>query len=461
MSKHVAAAVFCFLALPAVQAQPLQSEGPRQAPSLTIYQDDLALVREQRSVELPKGRSELVIGQISQQILAESVTVKSSGVEVTSINYLSANLNVDSLVERHIGRPVTLIYHAPAAGDGDRVQGILLGGSGDRPLVRVGDRIEIGGPDAPWRLAFDAVPADLRGQDALVVELESAGAGRRALELAYLTRGLSWQADYVLELDAEESGQGRLSAWATLDNRTGLTVQGAQVRLVAGSPNQVRTPAPAYATRALKAEAADMAQEAVGDYRLYTVPDPVVLQGQQRKQVRLLAPRAVKTVRRYEIEGYALGTQQEPREQAARVILTLRNEAPALGQPLPAGLLRVYAPDSRKELQFLGEDRMPQSVAGQALELRLGSASEVSGKRTALSARRIDQNTTEVEWAVELRNGKRQPVTVEVVEQLPGDWQILSESHRHQRKTAQQARWSLEVPAGGTAELRYRAQVRL
>jgi len=459
MPRHVLAAV-CLLSVPLVHAQEIVSERAEEGPALTVYQQDLALVRERRTVELPKGRVELVVNGISRQIVPESSSVVAQGLEVSSINYLPVTLTPEALLERYIGKAVTVVHRAPLNGAPAREQGTLLSAGNGRPLVRIGDRVEIGGPDAPWQLAFDSVPADLRGKDSLVVELDSASRGRRTLDLTYLTRGLSWQADYLLELD-ERGREARLSAWATLDNRTGMPVQNAKVRLVAGAPNQVRQPQPMYAARAMKAEAADMAQEALHDYRVYTLSEPVDLLGQQRKQVRLLAPRQVPLVREYETEGHALHLTADPQDTPVQVLLKLRNEAPRLGQPLPAGTVRVYGDGPGKQLQFLGEDHMPQSVPGQELELKLGSATELSSKRTPASSNRIDQNTTEVEWVIELRNAKSEPVTVTVVEHLPGDWRILEESDKHRKAAAQEAHWRLEVPAQGKRELRYRAQLRL
>ena len=207
-------------------------------------------------------------------------------------------------------------------------------------VLRIGDRIETG---LPGRLVFDAVPDNLRDRPTLAVSLDSAGAGQRALELSYLTGGLSWQADYVAELAADEKNLA-LSGWVTLTNRSGTAYRDARLQLVAGDVNRVQ---PAMARgmvmeqMAAKADGGAMREESLLDYHLYTLGRPTTLADQQTKQVALLSAPTVKVSKEYRLAGaeyyYAAQAGEIGRALKVAVVLHLDNAQELRPGPAAAG----------------------------------------------------------------------------------------------------------------------------
>lgn len=438
------------------------AERPRTAQAaldLAIYQQGLSLVSEERTLEIGLGPQELVLDQISRRLLPESVQLSGQGLDVRAVNHLPATLTPQSLLREYLGKPVNVVHVDPRGGQVMREPGVLLS-AGAHPVVRVGERVEIIDPTGPRRLEFDALPAGLRGRDALVVELTNQTRGPQSLQLTYLTQGLGWQADYVLALPTEGS-MAELSGWASIENRTGTDYVDADVRLVAGEPNQ---PAPGRPETMMMSKAgapsADTAPQASFDYHVYPLPEPLTLRDEQRKQVRLLAARPVPVEREYRFGETQFHLGAEPAFQSAALWLRLSNEAPSLGMPLPAGIVRVYGQSAEGRPQYLGADSIGHVAAGNPLTLRVGQAFDVTGRRTPLSERRVDQNTVERAWKVELRNAKATPVTVTVAETFHGDWRVLEESQPHRKVSAQQAEWRVAVPAGGQSTLSYRVQSR-
>ena len=92
----------------------------------------------------------------------------------------------------------------------------------------------------------------------------------------------------------------------------------------------------------------------------------------------------------------------------------------------------------------------------------MGLAADITSERRQTDFRRdgLPKNVVETAHRIVLRNAKDEPVTVDVVEQIPGDWRMLEESQPHRKRSAAQADWKITVPAGGQAELTYRVRTR-
>lgn len=457
-------------------AQPPQSAsaGPSQrgAIALTLYQEDLALVREQRQVQLPGGLVRLDLGEVPAQLRPETTQLHWSGggpVNLLEQNLDAKRLTPQQLLESHLGREVTLLREHPVTGVLQRETAtVLAAGNGNGLVLRFADRIEAvtAGPGwHGWRVAFDSLPADLHPRPTLSLLLE-ASAGPRSLELSYLSGGLSWKADYVARLSAD-GRQMDLSGWVTLSNRSGTDYRDARLQLVAGALNRVQDSAPLLARKASVAalRASPMpVEEPLLDYHLYRFERPVSIADQQTKQLSLLAAQAVPVRREYLLadSGTLEFGRQEPGVQQFKpsVWLEFDNRGGALGQPLPAGVVRFYAPDRQGEAQFVGEDRIEHSARDETVRLRLGSAFDLSAERRQTSFRQLGERSSESGWRMTLRNARDEAVTIRVQQALAGDWEIVQESLRSSKPSAQQASWQVELPARGSAQLDYTVRTR-
>ena len=434
----------------------------REALALTVYNDDLALVRERRLVNLPAGLSRLSLREVSAQIRPETSLLRAvTGGPVTLLeqNFDFDLLTPQSLLDQHVGREVTVLRPGPDGGEERRERATVLS-TQNGTVLRFADRIETG---VPGRLAFDSVPAHLREQPTLSVLLEAAG-GRQSLELSYLSGGLSWKADYVAQL-ALDGKTMDLSGWVTLSNRSGTAYDNASLQLVAGTLN--RAPAPvllkpqALAAPMLRAEPRE---ETLLDYHLYRFERPTSIADHQTKQLALLTAHAIAVRRDYLLASAdcCYRERQDPVGQRLKpaVYVEFENRGGQLGQPLPAGVIRVYSRDSRGAAQFVGEDRIGHSAKNETIRLKLGEAFDLGAERRQTSWRKLGDTSAESAYRVELRNARDEPVTVRVQEAFAGDWELLQQSHPGSKESARVMSWSIPVPAGGSAVLDYTVRVR-
>jgi len=437
----------------------------RQSMAITVYNDDLALVKEQRKIKLPAGASWLSLREVSARMRPETALLRAaSGAPITLVeqNFDFDLLTPAKLLEKYVGREVTVLRVHPSTGAETAEKATVLATNGGT-VLRFANRIETG---APGRIVFDSVPPNLRDRPTLSVLLEATG-GEQALELSYLTGGLSWKSDYVSNLSADGKHMN-LSGWVTLTNNSGSAYTDATLQLVAGNVNRVRPdlPAMAYLTApAPRAKAAaPVAEESLMDYHLYSFDRPTSVAESQTKQLALLSASDIAVKREYVLAGSEyyyrerygdLGQKLKP-----QVFISFDNKGGQLGKPLPGGVVRVYAKDSKGAAQFVGEDRIAHTAKNETIRLKLGEAFDISADRKQTSYKKLADNLVETAYRIDLRNAKDEAVTVRVVESMPGDWDIVQESIKGSKESARANVWQVEVPAGGSAVLAYTARVK-
>ncbi|MBK8121248.1 MAG: DUF4139 domain-containing protein [Sulfuritalea sp.] len=468
--KKCMLAVGVFLAAGMVRAaEPVRDvtsdAADREAVAVTVYNDDLALVKERRRVDLPAGLARLSLREVAAQMRPETALLRAvSGPPLSLVeqNFDFDLLTPQKLLEKYVGREVTVIRPHPT-NDSERRERATVLAAGQGTVLRFADRIETG---VPGRLAFDSVPSNLRDRPTLSILLEAAG-GKQAVELSYLTSGLSWKADYVANLSSDGKSLD-LNGWVTLTNRSGAGFDNSTLQLVAGTVNRVRTQAgmlgDAAPMAAMARKAAAPQQEALMDYHLYSFERPTSIADNQTKQLALLSASAVPVRREYLLAGndwyYRERYGQIGQKLKPAVFLEFENKGGQLGKPLPAGIVRVYARDSKGAAQFVGEDRIEHAAKNEKLKLRLGEAFDITAERKQTSYRKIADNVVETAYRIDLRNAKDEAVTVRVQEPLPGDWEMLQESQQHTKESARVAAWNVAIPAGGATVLEYSVRVK-
>lgn len=451
-------------ALPAAAEEREIDASARQALTLTVYQNNIALVRDLRRLELAAGENRFAVGAVSESLRPEtlSLTSEAGGLTLIEQSYERATLTHQALLQAAVGGPVLLIREDPETGEETVVEATLLSlASG--PILRVGDRIEI---SPPGRIAFAELPEGLRAETALLVTLESGSEQTAEVAFSYLTGGLGWQADYVAEVD-DATGTMDLTGYVTLTNGSGADYEMAGLRLVAGEVNvESGSPQPRMQAMAM-AESAGMAKDmaappqSASDRYLYTIERPVTLKQGETKQLALLSAEDQPVERVYRFDNLVQlgGRGYETGPVNAALLLRFENDAAAsLGMPLPAGTVRVYEGMDGSSF-FAGEDRIAHTPEGQDVELRVGSAFDVTAEARTTDYDRLSDKTFEAAQEMVLKNAKDVPVTVEVSGYLPLEWKILEESHPHEEVNASQVLWRVEIPAGGETELAYRVRI--
>lgn len=442
-----------------------------QPARLTVYQNDLALVQERRSIQ-PDGDGWVDIRGVSEQAVVDSLHLAPTVGGVMQQAFRNEPPTLPALLERHVGERVTVIHTNPGNGEEHHLTPLLVAIDGNRLLIADNDHLEsLPINDPAWRFRFGSLP---RGMDAKPVLRAQFGiVDPQEAALSYLTGGVGWRAHYRLVLeDARGNEQiGDIEARVAVRNDTGIDWRDATVELVAGTLRRVSrssapTPRPEMLMRAMAvadagAAPAMPARAEFGDYHLYSLPTPVTLPAHERRDLLLLAREQVPVRREYRFDFGANRGLYQPLTQQDPVAATIRLRVDNDGEePLPGGDWRVYGRDKSGVLRLLGEDAAADIPVGRELQLDIGRAFDLTAKRTQTRFKRLNNRETVSDWQVELANAGGGDLDVVVIEGFGVNWDISDESDPHDQPNAQSARWRLTVPAAGKRVLRYQVTTR-
>jgi hypothetical protein len=441
------------------------SESDQTDLSLTVYNSDLALVRDVREISLPAGDFRLKFMDVAATLNPATVHFRSLGAP-GSVNVLEQNYEYDllepqKLLAKYVGRELKVMW-GPT-----EVSATLLADN-NGPVWKIGDEIVTG--FNPGVMHFPELPANLYDRPTLLWTLENHGPERQKVEASYLATRLAWSADYVLTANRDET-TADLDGWVTLTNNSGTAFQNAKLQLVAGELNRV-VPAQrafkeldAISARAAAAPAA-FNQEAFSEYHLYTLGRRTSVLNNESKQISLLAASSIPLTKAYEVDGqqYYYRSAMKPGapvKDPVQVYYRIKNEEKAnLGMPLPAGTVRVYQADAGGNVLFAGEDHIDHTPKDEQISLHIGNAFDVVAERKQTDFKTVSNRADEMEYEITLRNHKAIPISVEVNEPIGGDWEMLNSTYAWTKTAAFAARFIVPVEKDGTSVLRYRVRVR-
>ena len=429
-----------------------------QETSLTIYQDGRVLVRRTVAMPVARGISTLPVDLGAQSVDPGTIVALDDGAQIRGASAAAAT-GPEAALRRAVGHEMEWML---IGGDSAPhfVRGTLL--SVDPVAVRVEGRVVYAPPGTP---AFPESLVSLAPRVNLTVE---AARELPSLRLAYQLNGLQWRAAYALVLPRGGAGRGAVTGLATIENPGGLTFSGAEVQLLAGDVRRTdQAPRPMAAGRALMLAEVAVApgEQSVGETHVYTLPGTVDLAPGESRTVALFPRVEAQVEPEYLLRHgwYVFQARQPQGEQDlhAEVSYLVRRPArTAFGDtPLPAGVFRVLAPDSAGRLQLLGETQIAHTPAGRELHLATGTAFDLTAQRTQVTFEPRAPRDAVSSYRVVIRNAKSEAVTVQVLEEFPGAWEVLSSSVAAERLSASSARFPVSVPAGGEATLEYRVRV--
>ena len=439
--------------------------------AVTVYNSEIALVRDVRNLQIARGTSDLHFMDIAATVNPATVHFRSltepSRVKVLEQNYEYDLLEPEKLLRKYVGRDVTLVRLRRDTNTTreEEVTAHLLSFN-NSPVWRINGEI-VTGMQAD-HIRFPELPGNLYSRPTLIWTLDNTGGTRHRVEASYLAGKLSWNADYVLTV-ARDDKTADIDGWVTVTNGSGTAFNNTKLQLVAGDLNRIRQVVGKLdvlrAQRAAAESPADMVQEAFSDYHLYTLGRKTTINNNETKQVSMLGATAFPILKRYVVEGqnfyyHNIHHPGAPIKDVVQVFYQFKNEERAgLGMPMPAGNVRVYQSDSSGGMQFVGEDRIDHSPKDEAINLKIGNAFDVVCERKQTDFEKIAGNTYEVEFEITLRNHKAVPIAVEVNEPIGGSWRMLQSSHEWTKTSAWAAQFSVPVTPDGTAVLKYRVRV--
>jgi hypothetical protein len=440
--------------------------------SVTVYNSNIALIRDVRNLSLPGGQFRLKLMDIAATVNPATVHFRSV-TEPQKLGVLEQNYEYDllepaKLLHKYVGKEVTLTrsYLDNGTTKREEIKATLLADN-NGPVWKIGNDIVTGVYGESYR--FPEVPANLFDRPTLLMTLENSGSQKQQIETSYLAGSLSWNSDYVLTIGRDDKAAD-LDGWVTLANNSGTAFHDARLQLVAGDLNRIQPPAAPMETRnmamAKAVRAEQFAQENFSEYHLYTLGRKTSVEDKESKQISLLQGSGIPVEKRFVVNGqnFYYHNQQNPGspiKDNVMVYYKFKNEEKSgLGMPMPAGNVRVYQKDSKGNVLFVGEDRIDHTPKDEALNIHIGNAFDVISERKQTDYKRIDTHTWEMEFEITLRNHKDTPISVEVNEPIGGDWEMLTSSYKYTKNAAWAAQFNVPVAANGTSVLKYRIRAR-
>lgn len=438
--------------------------------AISIYNNNLGFVRDTRKVDLKAGANSIAFEGVASQIKAETAMLSGNGIDVVEQNYDYDLLTPNNILEQYVGKDVKTAMINPANGQTIFDNAKVLNNNYGNPILQFDYGVEA---NFPGRVVYDKIPSNLRVKPTLVVNLKNNTAGSKSLELAYLTNGISWKADYIAEVKSDN--ELNLNTWITLNNETGTDYEDAKVQLISGSVNQAPTASPyprpmmakmarGYAMDNAVMESGAVERTNISDYYLYTLPVKTTIKDKQSKQVSLMNLENVKYEKEYSLKSplyIGVGTQTEEFEkQNPDVVFKLLNDkASNLGLPMPGGVVRFYEDDTNKNTQFIGESRIEQSASGEKINLIIGKAFDLFAKGKITNVKAISKDMSEIAVEVTFNNASDKSKAMVFEQNITDNWEILNESMKSEKKNASTAKWSFNLPKNTQKTLTFTLRV--
>jgi hypothetical protein len=427
--------------------------------SVTVYNQGRALIGEVRSMELPKGTGLVEFPGVPETIEAHTLRIASrtapADFTVLDMNYQYDLVSVKNLLDRYVGRELTLVLPDFKDAKAREIRKAKLLANNDLPVFQLDDGIYVGPYQA---LLLPEVPKGLRPKPTLVWLVRNDGPARQDVEVSYLAGQITWRADYVLTLN-RANDQAQLAGWVTLANQSGMAFDKARLKLVAGDVRQAglteRRFLKSRADVAMLGAAPQMQEEAFFEYHLYSLERPVSIANRETKQISLLAaPKlGVKKELVARFSDHHMGGGPDPIRQKVQVFLKFKNvKQNGLGLALPKGVVRAYQESGDGSSLLIGEDSIEHTAKGEEVRLTMGEAFDVKIERRLAKAEKIGKTRFVLAWEIRVRNGKDKAQDLLLQEHFPGAWKIVTASHEYKRLDARTAQFALSVPPTGKGE---------
>lgn len=418
---------------------------------VTVYNQDLALVKEKREIKLKTGYNHVQYSDVPAKIDPTSVTFEdpeNPDIFVVEQNYEYDLISNSKLLDKYIGHDISVtdsegaVYEGTLLSHGD---GLIL--KTEEGVVTLPEGTKVEYPDI----------AGLLTKPTLIWQVYSPVSGKHDIWTSYLTGGMSWKANYIVTTNEDDS-MVDIDGWVTIDNKVGASFNDAKLKLIAGDINKVSYEIPTssgfyYDTAEFAyASARDQfEEESFFEYHMYTLDQTTTLNDNEIKQISLLTANDVPVTKQFLYDGI--------REDKVRVTLVMNNSAASgIGIPLPKGVARVYKADSQDHLQFIGEDSIDHTPTDEKVSIAVGYAFDITGERRRSEYDRIADDVYRVSNIIELNNHRKDDAMITVVEHINGDWEMISSSHSYIKKDANTIEFEVTVPSDSSATITYTAE---
>ncbi|MCX6879171.1 MAG: hypothetical protein NTW21_36005 [Verrucomicrobia bacterium] len=423
-------------------------------PALTIYNQNFAVVRDTVPLDLKAGVNEARFSGMTAQAETDSVILRDPAgkvkFQILEQAYRNDPVSSGLMLQLNEGKTIDFFIREPNKPD-RTVQGKIIrsgynpgGRPATQPIIEVDKKLQFSLPGEP---IFPSLGDDTILNPTLSWTINAAEPAKFDAELAYVTAGLTWQADYNI-VAADKGDTIDIVGWVTFKNESGTTFKQAKVKLMAGDVNKVQPQQPRLEARMMKAAMADgmaapVSEKAFDEFHLYTIARPVTLRNQETKQVEFVRGSGVKAPKIYVYDGATMNYgmwnyfrgEGEYGIQTNKKVWTLRefknSKENNLGMALPKGRLRFYLRDDDGSLQFTGENNIDHTPKDETVRVYLGNSFDLVGERRRV-AYKVDSSNHWLDetFEMKLRNHKKDAVEIRVVEHLSrwDNWELKEKS---------------------------------
>ncbi|HUR46969.1 MAG TPA: hypothetical protein VMZ27_13910 [Candidatus Saccharimonadales bacterium] len=468
-------------------------------PALTVYNQNFAVVRDTVKLDLKKGANHITFNDTTAHLEPDSVVLRDPtgkrALQILEQNYRADPVSQDLLMSFYEGKTIDFLVTRGVEGKQEVVKGKIIrsgyvphqnalsrygqryaasqmaygyaqGGPAGQTIIEIEGKLRFGLPGQP---IFPALADESILKPTLDWTIQSEQAGALDAELAYITGGMSWNADY--NVVAPEKGEVvDLLGWVTIDNQSGKTFRQAKIKLMAGDvskiqPNEQMGYARGGYAMSDSGMPAPVSEKAFDEYHLYSLARKSTLLDRETKQVEFVRANNITSQRVYVYDGAKIdstryrgyspdnlrterdyGTKSNPKVWVMREFAN--TEKNKLGVPLPKGRVRFYRRNDDGQLEFTGENTIDHTPAGENLRIYTGDAFDLVGERKRTNFK-MDNNRENVDetFEIKLRNRKKEDVEIRVVEHLYrwSNWEVTEKSNAFLKTDAQTIEFRIAV----------------
>lgn len=426
--------------------------------SVTVYNSNLGVVHETRSLEFDQGIGRVSFADVPSRIDPTSVGFdlidRSGSVTILEQNYAYDLVSPEKIYSKYIDNRIDIFDK-----EGNAFSGRLLSFAGGSFVIQNDNgRIRIVRTEQVTNADFPELPEGLITRPTLFWLYSSTFAGRADCEVSYQTGGLSWSAEYVGILSEDEK-RLHLTGWSSIQNNSGATYKDASLKLVAGDIHRAAPPSgrgrfEMADLSMAKAPSAAFEEKEFFEYHLYTLPRKATLADNEIKQIALFDPATTEVTKEYYYEP-------DKNRQDVRVAIRFENaDDKGLGLPLPKGRARVFKADTDGSMILLGEDRIDHTPRNEEIKMTVGYAFDLAAEYQVIDFTKISSRVEENTHEIKLRNHKEEDVIVIVEKIIGGDWEIIETTHEFEKKKANTIEFRLPVRADGETTLVFKVRTK-
>lgn len=444
--------------------------GPLRAePALTIYNQNFAVVRDSVALDLQPGVNTVSYSGATAAVEPESVILRDASgkiaLQILEQSYRNDPADQQLLLKLFEGREIEFERNAEMGKIIVDKGKIIRGGdrNGLTPIIEVDGKLRFSLPGQPL---FPSLGDSAILQPTFKWQLQSNAAAKLNAELAYVTNGFSWNADYNLVLP-EKGNTLDMVGWVSVQNGSGKTFENAKIKLMAGDVQKIQRNVPresvmrkAMAPAAMAAPP-EVTEKSFDEYHLYSIARQVTLRDRETKQIEFARAQGVNSTRFYVYDGSGMSPYggnlpfwgdadyggAEGNKKVASFVEFKNSKENHMGIALPKGRVRFYRADG-EQLQFVGEAEMDHTPKDETLRFQLGYAFDLVGerKRTNFTRRSGRDEATET-FEIKVRNRKTEPAEIRVVEHLLryANWEIKGNTSPFTKLNAQTAEFRVPL----------------